>query len=289
MWLFRRLYLKKNNFLFVFISFLLFYLIFSTLIFNYKYFSIENDKSKIDQNIRIFCFIFTYEQNLINKAQSVYKTWAHKCDNFKFILKFTSDLTIKNTRVFLNGIDTELPAHSVLDPGIVIEKYRKLTDKIYQSLIYINKHFGNFGWYMKADDDTYVITDNLRKFISSKNASEPVTFGFDFKRFLKKGYQSGGAGYLMSREAVKRIAFQLKKNYSSCPNRGIEDVDIAACFRLVQVYPGLSRDYLGKERFHPLSIKSLFYGRFPKWYLKFSAQEPAKVFFKYIIIKYKNF
>ncbi|RNA37744.1 glyco -N-acetylgalactosamine 3-beta-galactosyltransferase 1 [Brachionus plicatilis] len=206
----------------------------------------------------------------------VYNTWAQKCDNFKFILKFTPNLSVKNNKVYLNGIDIELPAHTILDPGIVNETYRKLTDKTYLSLIYIDKHYSDYDWYLKADDDTYVFIDNLRKFVSSKNSTEPTTFGFDFSRYVKNGYHSGGAGYIISKEALRRIAHQLRNNYSSCPNRGVEDVDVASCFRTVQVYPGFSRDFLGRERFHPLPIKNLYYGRFPKWFLKFSAQVPAK-------------
>lgn len=271
--------IKKNSKFFYFL--ILIYLCILIIFSSYQFFLNKHDKINIQnqsQKIRVFCMIFTYDQKIATRAFMVYNTWAQRCDDFKFVLKLTPNLSFKNKKVYLNGIDIGLPADSIIDPGIENEKYRKLTDKTYRSLIYVKNHFGNFDWYLKADDDTYVFIDNLRKFVINKNASEPVTFGFDFKRYVDEGYHSGGAGYLMSREAINRIATKLEKNYSFCPNRGVEDVDVAACFRSVEVHPGLSRDFFGKERFHPLPIKSLYYGRFPKWFLKYSAQAPAKVF-----------
>ena len=58
--------------------------------------------------------------------------------------------------------------------------------------IYEN-HFNDTEWFYKCDDDTYVITENLRYFLSKYNPSEEHFLG----RFIKEGYtnfHSGGAG-----------------------------------------------------------------------------------------------
>ena len=52
---------------------------------------------------------------------------------------------------------------------------------------------------MKADDDTYVILENLRFLLSDYNSSDPIWFGCEFKVLVKEGYMSGGAGYVLSK------------------------------------------------------------------------------------------
>ncbi|QQP41194.1 Uncharacterized protein FKW44_015482 [Caligus rogercresseyi] len=58
---------------------------------------------------------------------------------------------------------------------------------------------------MKADDDTYVIVENLRYLLQNYSSSDPLHFGCRFKPFTKSGYMSGGAGYVLSREALDRL------------------------------------------------------------------------------------
>jgi hypothetical protein len=49
-----------------------------------------------------------------------------------------------------------------------------------------------YDFYLKADDDTFVFVDNLRKFLSDKNRTSPVTYGWDFHCYVHRGYHSGG-------------------------------------------------------------------------------------------------
>ena len=59
-------------------------------------------------------------------------------------------------------------------------------------------------WFLKADDDTYTIVENLRFLLEDKNSSTPVYFGHKFKPYVEQGYFSGGAGYVLSKEALVR-------------------------------------------------------------------------------------
>ena len=47
---------------------------------------------------------------------------------------------------------------------------------------------------MKADDDTYVIVENLKFMLQSHKPSDPIYFGCKFKPEVSQGYMSGGAG-----------------------------------------------------------------------------------------------
>jgi hypothetical protein len=56
-----------------------------------------------------------------------------------------------------------------------------LTTKVHLIIKYLYTNGkDNFDWYPKGDDDTYVFMDHLREFLSDKNRSKPVTYGYDF-------------------------------------------------------------------------------------------------------------
>ena len=60
-------------------------------------------------------------------------------------------------------------------------------------------------WFLKSDDDSYIIMENLRSFLRSHNPLDPLQFGCKLIQIVPKGYMSGGAGYVLSKEALKRF------------------------------------------------------------------------------------
>jgi len=147
---------------------------------------------------KIFCMILTHPSNLRTRAKAVLDAWARKCDKYKFISVIPDEwLNITNVRISnqtkLNGFELDYENISYLQPvNYTIDRYNKLTDKMFQTFKYLYKHYNDFDFYLKADDDTFVFVDNLRKFLSDKNRTSPVTYGFDFHCYVDQGYHSGG-------------------------------------------------------------------------------------------------
>ena len=94
--------------------------------------------------------------------------------------------------------------------------------------------------------------ENLRYFLSSYNYSEPIWFGSEFK--VIGGYMSGGAGYVLSKEAVRRFYEISLPNASLCEHddTGSEDVNMGYCLKNVGVVGMDSRDNFDRTRFFPL-------------------------------------
>jgi len=160
---------------------------------------------------------------------------------------------------------------------------------------------------MKADDDTFVVVENLRYLLEPYNSSEAIYFGCKFKPFVKQGYMSGGAGerkpdwrpdnigneccpysgYVLSREAVRRFVevglaeggslssqdVHLERCRSKKhDDQGSEDVEMGLCMQELKVVAGDSRDAAGRGRFFPFVPEHhLIPGHVPKdnWYWQY--------------------
>lgn len=155
--------------------------------------------------------------------------------------------------------------------------------KTKEAFKYVYKHYSNKAdWFLKADDDTYVILENLRYMLMPYRANDPIYFGCRFKPYVKQGYMSGGAGYVLSREAVKRFIEVGLNNATGCSksNNGAEDVEMGKCMEAVQVKAGDSRDSLGRGRFFPFVPEHhLIPGHVSKsfWYWQYIYYESKEV------------
>ncbi|XP_068222640.1 glycoprotein-N-acetylgalactosamine 3-beta-galactosyltransferase 1-like isoform X3 [Palaemon carinicauda] len=148
--------------------------------------------------VRVLCWIMTNPKNHEKKARHVRATWVRRCNKFIFISsEEDKDLDIVGLKVG-EGRD-------------------HLWEKTKAAFTYVyNNHLNEAEWFLKADDDTYTIIENLRYMLSPYDPAQPIYFGCRFKKYMKDGYMSGGK-----------------------------------CLQNLGVKRGDSRDSLGRGRFFP--------------------------------------
>ncbi|XP_007980274.3 glycoprotein-N-acetylgalactosamine 3-beta-galactosyltransferase 1 [Chlorocebus sabaeus] len=212
------------------------------------------------QKVKILCWVMTGPQNLEKKAKHVKATWAQRCNKVLFMS---------------SEENKDFPAVGL--------KTKEGRDQLYWKTIkafqYVHEHYlEDADWFLKADDDTYVILDNLRWLLSKYDPEEPIYFGRRFKPYVKQGYMSGGAGYVLSKEALKRFVDAFKTDKCT-HSSSIEDLALGRCMEIINVEAGDSRDTTGKETFHPFVPEHhLIKGYLPRtfWYWNYNYYPPVE-------------
>jgi glycoprotein-N-acetylgalactosamine 3-beta-galactosyltransferase len=197
----------------------------------------DTEAQFLGQHLKVLCWVMTGPQNHEKKAIHVKKTWGKRCN---FLLFMSSEE------------DPTLPAIKLP----VGEGRQNLWGKTREAFKYVyDRYQKQYDWFMKADDDTFVVVENLRHMLRLYNASEPIYFGHKFKPYVQQGYMSGGAGYVLSREALRRFIEEVFEDKNKCRQDpgGAEDVEMGKCMQNVGVRAGDSRDEFGKDRFLPFT------------------------------------
>lgn len=116
--------------------------------------------------VRVLCWIMTNPSNHYNKARHVKRTWGKRCNKL-LIMSSAKDETIGS--IALN----------------VSEGRNNLWGKTREAFKYIYKHhFNEADWFLKADDDTYTVVENLRFLLYPYSPETPIYFGCRFKAYV---------------------------------------------------------------------------------------------------------
>lgn len=121
---------------------------------------------RIKQGFVYLTFIVYYTYKVNNYANcfklfSILNTWAQQCDDKLIFTDTPLDSSVPHLYFPLMGTRD----HSW-------EKIRRVFRYVYEVL-------GNrYDWYLRADDDSYVIIDNARKLVSEYDAKKALVLGF---------------------------------------------------------------------------------------------------------------
>ncbi|CAF1021876.1 unnamed protein product, partial [Didymodactylos carnosus] len=186
-------------------------------------------------------------------------TWAKRCDRSIFII---------------GGQRTPKPLNHSIYPFLVayirdehLERYDKLSDKVLLSLLYLYKSYVNeYDWFLKADDDTYVIIENLRHFLRRKLSNATGYFGYVVKTHDRL-YPSDGAGYVLSQATLIKLGEEIltkPEKHKLCRDNAA-DVNLTYCLARINVFVSHARDNSQLETFHPMMFEEHFLGKFTRW------------------------
>lgn len=211
-------------------------------------------------NPRILCFVNTISTNYA-RAKSLYDTWGKKCDKLVFASNVTDD-TIGAVKI-----------DAISDHDHLWQKHK-------ETLKYVWKTYRNeYDWFYKADDDAFVIVENLKLYLRSPEIVQaqyirPLQLGHRFKlteklidyyivnktlrhefkaNFGRWIFNSGGPGYAMNRLYMEKVVGALNEWKCLSDKYSVmlpDDAAISFCMAWYNGIPINTRDSKNRERFH---------------------------------------
>ena len=167
-------------------------------------YSVTEISHQVNSAVRVLCLISS-----LNQVDFIRETWGKQC-NILSLIRYE---------------DNELA-------GDLSEVYRYIW----------TKHKDDIDWFIKTDDESYVLMRNLRWFVSALNTSTPVWFNWPST--------GSGKGFVFSNETFRRLVNEVD-NVVGC-----QDVEtIGECLNALGATLIETRDHQGMERFFPFDLK----------------------------------
>jgi len=182
-----------------------------------------NETPDNSQRTLVFVGVMTAQEFLEDRARAVYETWGKSVPGRMAFFSSEGSVAKDLPLVALKGVDDRYPPQK----------------KSFMMLHYMYEHFiDKFEWFARADDDVFMRTDKLEKFLRSVDSSKPQFIGqagrgnneeFGLLSLeYDENFCMGGPGIIMSRETLRLVAPHiptcLKNLYSTH-----EDVEVGRC------------------------------------------------------------
>jgi len=219
---------------------------------------------------KILCFVNTISVHHYTRAMAVKETWGQRCDKL----------------IFFSNVTDEVLGSIKID---VIADHNHLWQKHKASLRYVWEHYRHdYDWFYKADDDAYVIMENLRAYLRQpeilmQKDIKPMQMGHRYSltqdlidyyvvdKKLREEYRknwnhwvfnSGGPGYVMNKLYMETAIASLHK-WNCLSDKYSEmlpdDASISFCMSWHNIYPLNTRDLKGRERWHADKPRGVYF------------------------------
>lgn len=147
----------------------------------------QTESEILFSKIQVLCVLFVRSENNLAGAKS---TWIHSCNNLQLIeikAKKSKYIAVKRTKESSSWV-------------LLCQTLRNITDQ--------------YDWYLIVNDNTFAILENLRYFVAPFNSTETYYLGYPVK-FWSTVYNSGQAGYVLSKGALKAVQSSLSETACS--------------------------------------------------------------------------
>lgn len=224
-------------------------------------FMVADDTTLADdlaKRISILCWIYMHQKS-DDRIKAINSTWGARCTKVLFLSNFESDTP------------------DVIDIRSLSTNATVKSDNIKAAYQYIySKYRDDFDWFLKAEDDAYIVLENLRYFLYAFESSQPLSLGHKMNSTeVQQGYFSNVPGYVMSKSALQLLnegfASNTKCKYLDQHLNTADDLLIGKCLEEIGVIALDSRENDGKERFFAKTLDDFLlpneYVEFPRpWY-----------------------
>lgn len=195
---------------------------------------------------RIYCVINTMEAYHKTRVAAVKATWARRCDGLTFISNLT-DAALPSVALNFTGDESH---------GNLWQKTRAMGLWLRDQPLY-----EDYDWVLRADDDAYVVMDNLRHYLASPEITRfqprhhKLVLGHVFDRPQTNRWFVAGSAFVLSAAAIDAFATAVRTGKCNPSTRSsADDVEICVCLqKQYDVIPLDTRDTFGRHRFHMLS------------------------------------